>query len=122
MRRKLVELYDRLLGVTETVDSPEVEAAFRLFVDVWNQKLADAEHVHYLWRDEQCDVYSDVLFLTEVAPELRTVSESGALELNWDAFVEMTRDKRRFGDPQYIGRTWAVVLSYLMADYRYLYF
>ena len=122
VRRKLVELYDRLLGVTETVDSPEVEAAFRLFVDLWNQKLADADHVHYLWREEQCEVSNDHLFLPEVAPELLAANESGESDFNWDAFVEMSRDKRRFGDPRYIARTWAVVLSYLMADYRYLYF
>ncbi len=121
VRRKLVELYDRLLGVTETVDSPEVEAAYRLFVDVWNQNLADADSTHYLWREEECRVAADHLFLSEVAPELLTTDESGGSDFNWDAFFEMERI-RPFGDPQYIARTWAVVLSYLMADYRYLYF
>ena len=122
VRRKLVELYDRLLGVTETVDSPEVEAAFRLFVDFWNLNLADADSAHYLWREERCDVSNDHLFLSEVAPELVAVKESGSSDFNWDAFHEMSSDEHRFGDPQHIGRTWAVVLSYLMADYRYLYF
>ena len=121
VRRKLVELYDRLLGVTETVDSPEVEAAFRLFVDLWNQKLADADSTHYLWREENCRVDADHLFLSEVAPELLTADESGRSDFNWDALGEMQRI-RPFGDPQHIARTWAVVLSYLMADYRYLYF
>ena len=121
VRRKLVELYDRLLGVTETVDSPEVEAAFRLFVDSWNQNLADADSAHYLWGEEQCNVAADHLFLSEVVPELLSVNERGGSGFNWDAFGEM-QEIRRFGDPQYIARTWAVVLSYLMADYRYLYF
>ena len=122
VRRKLVELYDRLLGVTETVDSPEVEAAFRLFVDVWNQKLADGDHVHFFWQEEECQAHKDDLFLPEVAPELLEVSESGGSRFDRDALNEMLRDRRRFGDPHEIGRTWTVVLSYLMADYRYLYF
>ena len=34
IRSKLVELYDKLLGVQVTPYSPDVEAAYRLFVDV----------------------------------------------------------------------------------------
>ena len=122
VRRKLVELYDRLLGVTETVDSPEVEAAFRLFVNVWNRNLADRDSGHYLRGKEECRVGSDNLFLSEVAPELLSTNESGSSQFNWDALHEMSSDDHRFGDPHQIARTWAVVLSFLMADYRYLYF
>ena len=38
IRNKLVELHDKLLGVQVTSDSPDVEAAYRLFVDVWQRK------------------------------------------------------------------------------------
>lgn len=119
VRRKLVELYDQLLGVTETVDSPEVEAAFRLFVDVWNQKRGDAGSRHFLWGEERCTVAGDHLFFSQVADELLTFDDRGSTVFNWDAFGEMSR---HFGDPDHIARTWAVVLSYLLADYRYLHF
>ena len=121
VRRKLVELYDRLLGVTETVDSPEVEAAFRLFVDVWNLKRGDAASRHFFYGEERCAVGNDHLFLSEVADELLLIDDQGNSKFNWDAFGEI-HDSRPLGDPDSIARTWAVVLSYLLADYRYLYF
>ena len=64
---------------------------------------------------------NDHLFLSEVVPELLSANESGSSDFNWDAFDEMSR-RRPFGDPDYIAQTWSVVLSYLLADYRYLYF
>ena len=95
VRRKLVELYDRLLGVTETVDSPEVEAAFRLFVDVWNQKRIDADGIGFFWGEEECTVGSDRLFLSEVggrgAPHVRRARElpnsTGTFLMRSDAAV-----------------------------------
>ena len=121
VRRKLVDIYDRLLGVTETVDSPEVEAAFRLFMDVWNLKRREGSSGHFLWREQQCTIANDHLFLSEVVPELLSANESGGSDFNWDAFDEL-QHSRPFGDPDYIAQTWSVVLSYLLADYRYLYF
>ena len=121
IRRKLVELYDDLLGVTETVDSPEVEAAFRLFVDVWDQKRTDAAGNSF-WMGEECPIFSDHFFMTEVlGEEFIRFDDRGNTEFNWDAFNEIQRSGS-YEDPNYILRTWAVVLTYLLADYRYLYF
>ena len=38
IRRKIVELHDKLLGVQVTPNSPDVEATYGLFVDVWERK------------------------------------------------------------------------------------
>ena len=41
IRSKLVELHEKLLGVRVTPRSPDVEAAFRLFVEVWERKRSE---------------------------------------------------------------------------------
>ena len=43
IRSKLVELYDILLGIQVTPYSPDVEIAYRLFVDVWERKLRSGD-------------------------------------------------------------------------------
>ena len=61
IRSKLVELHEKLLGVTVTVDSPEVETAFRLFVEVWDRKRpANGSD----WREERidCDIGDERYF------------------------------------------------------------
>ena len=46
IRSKLVELHDKLLGVQVEPDSPDVEAAYRLFVDTWQRGRATL-HGHF---------------------------------------------------------------------------
>ena len=122
IRRKLVELHEKLLGVTVTVDSPEVEAAFRLFVEVWERKrYANGSD----WREEDivCDI-SDQLYFEGIADDVLQVytDENGDSDyhFNHDRAGEVL-DKAGFNRPDPVVRTWGVVLTYFLTDYRYLF-
>lgn len=38
IRTKLVDLHESILGMTAAIDSPDFDAAYRLFVEVWRRK------------------------------------------------------------------------------------
>ena len=120
IRRKLVELHEKLLGTTESVDSPDVEAAFQLFVEVWEHKRNTED-----WREEDiaCDIHDDWYF-EGIADDVLQINEDGELEVNGDRADEILDDADWWGqgrqDP--IVQTWVVVLAYLLTDYRYLFF
>ena len=122
IRRKLVELHQKLLGVTVTVDSPEVEAAFRLFVEVWErERRANGPD----WQEENivCDI-QDQFYFEEIADDVLQVyrDEYGwpDYSINWDRAGEIL-DKAGFNRPDPVVRTWVVVLAYFLTDYRYLF-
>ena len=48
IRAKLVELHEKLLGVEVTPHSPDVDAAFNLFVDVM-ERGQGSEETHFRW-------------------------------------------------------------------------
>ena len=122
IRRKLVELHEKLLGMTVTVDSPEVKAAFRLFVEVWERKRrANGSD----WREEDivCDI-QDQLYYEGIADDVLQVYTDD----NGDSFYHFNEDRAGeildeagFGRPDPVVRTWVVVLAYFLTDYRYLF-
>ena len=119
IRRKLVELHDNLLGVQVSPDSADVEAAFRLFVEVSERALAEGNDWFEWW---VCD-FSDHSFfegILEDAVVLRTNEYGSWYELDWDSVVAFAEDVD-FSDPHAAARAWQVVLAYLMMDDRYLY-
>ena len=120
IRRKLVELHEKLLGATVSVDSPDVEAAFRLFVEVWDHKRNTED-----WREEDtsCDI-RDHLYFEGIADDVLQYNEDGDLEFNWDRANEILDDAdwSSQGRQDSIVPTWVVVLAYLLTDYRYLFF
>ena len=124
IRSKLVELHQKLLGVTVTVDSQEVEAAFRLFVEVWERKRY-ANDGSPDWREDSiaCDI-GDQLYFEGIADDvLQLYTDDNGYSyygFNEDR-VDEIRDKADFNRPDPVIRTWVVVLAYLLMDYRYLY-
>ena len=125
IKSKLVELYDKLHGVSVTTDSAEVQDAYALFVEVWERKRG-AYGGHFLWNDENIDYgawASDQHFFDGIDDDLwrDELNEHGnPLGWDWDrvhAFIESVD----WSDTQAVARTWTVVLAYLMMDYRYLY-
>ena len=120
IREKLAELHENLLGETVSVDSPDVEAAFRLFVETWEHKRNTRE-----WREEYivCDVRDD-WFFEGIADDVLQYNEDGDLEYDWERADEILDDAdwRDRGRQDPIVRTWIVVLAYLLTDYRYLFF
>ena len=117
IRRKLVELHEKLLGVTVTIDSPEVEAAFRLFVEVWERKRrANADGPDWREEDIVCDI-RDQLYFEGIADDVLQVytDENGDSDyhFNHDRAGEIL-DKSGFHRPDPVVRTWAVVLAYFL--------
>ena len=125
IRNKLVELHDKLFGVRVTPDSPEVQAAYRLFVDVWTRGREAQDDRLEFW---QCNVYGRDHFYFEGILDNTIVeyeNERGHryYHFDWDRIEDFLHsiDPHPFSDPQYAAQTWVVVLAAMMMDYRYLY-
>ena len=122
IRSKLVELHDELLGVQVTRHSPDVEAAYRLFVDVVERRRETQEDRIEFWK---CDIggFGDMLYFEGVLPDALTWIEDEYwpyYDIDWDR-VGPFLDSIDWSDPHYVAQAWIVVLAYLMTDYRYLY-
>ena len=112
VRDKLVELHDKLLGVQVTPDSPDVEAKYRLFVDV----MTRGREAHNDWFNPfRCDFAHDHFFLEGIL-------DGAVIERNFDLNrVHAFYDGIDFSDPRHTAQAWVAVLAALMMDYRYLY-
>lgn len=116
IRRKLVELHWKLFGVTVSLHSPDVEAAYQLFVDVWERKRRTEGSDFYDGQTE-CPV-EDTAYFDGIIADAVAIDEQGNSSIDWDR-VESSWNFQ-MEDPHHAVRTWVVVLAYLMADYRYL--
>ena len=122
-RRQLADLHRDMLGVAVAPDSAEVDEAFRLFADVWRRKREAGEEGDICW-PAQCRWWDDLRFFEGIddgpSPPVWVEREDGYGDWEWiyDPVWEFLEDKR--ADPNYVSRTWAVVLAYLMTDHRYL--
>ena len=123
IRTKLAELYDKLLGVRVTPYSPDVEAAYGLFVDVWERKRALQADEPWTLTNWFCRL-NDISYFERILDDavVRRENESGDVwyEFDWDRIRDFM-DGVDFSDPQAGAQTWVVVLAYLLMDYRYLY-
>ncbi len=114
IRKKLVELHERLLGVEVDDASPEIHIAYDLFVNVWGRKQNSAD-VNF-FQEYGCDFSQDTEYLDGIL-EGAILDDGG-----WDYdHVQEFVDNADTGDPRGVARTWVVVLAYLLMDYRYLY-
>ena len=121
IKGKLVELHDKLLGVQVTPDSPDVEAAYRLFVKVMERGRASGRDWFEFWH---CNWSHDLTFFDGLADDVVVLYENEDgwqwYGLDWDRIEDFTEDID-FSDPHAAAQAWKVVLTYLMMDYRYLY-
>lgn len=117
IRAKLVDLHWKLFGITVAMDSPDIDAAYRLFVEVWERKRA-TEGVRFLDSGTQCAI-EDTRYFEGILDDVAVTDEWGNSRIDWDR----VRDSWDLDmqDPNHTVRTWTVVLAYLMTDYRYLY-
>ena len=116
IKSKLVELHETLFGVAVTANSPDVEASYQLFREVWERKR-NTEGSHF--GENECDISDARYFegLVENPWEYSKWGDSQISQRAWDFF-----DRTDRSDPFHVARTWVVVLAYLLSDYRYLYF
>ena len=123
IRSKLVELYDKLLGVQVTPHSPDVEAAYQLFVDVMKRGRAAQIEWFDFWSCNSWDWDWDLLVLEGLVDD--AVAEGGDefgrwYEVDWDRVADFV-NTTDWSDPHHTAHAWVVVLAYLLGDYRYLY-
>ena len=121
VRAKLVELHETLLGVSVADDSPDVQAAFDLFYEVWERQRTATDELDFRQID-RCDMYTDRRFFEGIDDEMwiDELNEYGE-PIGWDnerltTFFEETE----MPDTQHVARTWVVVLAYLLTDYRFI--
>ena len=124
IRAKLVELFDKLHGIQVAADSPEVQDAYDLFVEVWQRKRQQ-DGSHFLWNDENVEVewLSDQYFFDGIGGDFwsEELNENGdVVGWDWD-LINPFIESQDWSDLHAVARTWTVVLAYLMMDYRYLY-
>jgi len=122
VRKKLVELYDAMLGVQVTPHSPDVDSAYRIFFGVLEREKSD----WFTHNDNgRCSIWDDIYFFDGILDD--AVKEYGdeseywrSYELDWD-YVNAFMNSIDFSDPRHAARAWVSVLAYLLMDYRYLY-
>ena len=124
IRGTLVQLHDKLLGVQVTPDSPGVESAYRLFVDMWTRGREAGDDRLVFW---QCGNGGDHFFYEGILDNtiVEYENESGHRYYSFDSdriddFLRSV-DPHPFSDPHHIAQTWVAVLAAMMMDYRYLY-
>ena len=94
-----------------------MEAAFRLFVEVWERtRLADPRE-----EDISCDT-NDHLYLEEIADDVLKYDEEGYEYFDWERANEILEEFDYWsGARNPVVRTWVVVLAYFLTDYQYLF-
>ena len=98
IRRKLVELHQKLFGERVTSQSEEVSRTYEFLVDVWNRKRESTWSRFF--DGSECRWSSDARYFDDI-PD----NALNALDLS---------------DPDAIARTWTVVLAAMLMDPRYL--
>ena len=125
IRSKLVELHDKLHGVQVTPDSPGVEAAYRLFVDVMTRgREAQDNRLKF----SQCNRYGRDHFYFEDILDDAVIEKENERGHRYYGFhggrIEdflYSIERYPFSDPHSTAQAWVVVLAAMMMDYRYLY-
>jgi hypothetical protein len=132
IKAKLVELHERLHGNTFTVSSPEIDLAYQLFVDSWdelrNLPNASRDYANINWApDLTCGVWRDyeigVGMPTDIVPYTTESNDWGSGPFpNIRLSDEMNQYLSLAGtDPLFTKRAWVTVMTYMLSHYDYLY-
>lgn len=127
IREKLVELHKTLFGITYTTNNADINDAYQLYVDSWNDIRSAPNAVQYSnisgaaelrcnwWRDFEIGVGLPVSEPQSVDyfyldfPYLHSSEEADAYLVNAG------------NDPQFAKRAWITVMFYMLSHYDYLY-
>ena len=118
IKARLAALHWDLLGIRVSADSPDVEEAYGLFADVWEQRRAADDTRLCDWPTGRCQFHVDQGFFEGIVEEqpLRG-NAAGWRWLDWDRVHRIIGET---ADPYHVAQSWAVVIALLMTDYRYL--
>ena len=120
IRRKLADLHQKLFGAAVAIDSPDVNEAYDLFVEVWNRKRA-SEEAGFSNSRFHCTDGGDHFYFDGLVNDVLGFNQYGGSQLQSDRIRAFNRGIE-MSDPHHTVRTWVVTLAYLLTDYRYLYF
>lgn len=120
IREKLVELHWKLFGVSASVDSPDIEESYGLFLEVWKHKRS-TEGTDFNDSEFDCRPWQDHRYYQGLVDDVLEYANWGGSGLNWDRIRDF-RDGIDTTDPNHVVRAWVVTLAYLLTDSRYLYF
>ena len=121
IRNKLAELIEIVLGVEVDAHSPDVEDAYRLFVEVWERRR-ELGGLRFL--DSGCAYGADIRYFDGILDDavVEVVEDWGAYyRYDWSRVNELLYEKSIPYDSSAAARSWVAVLAYLLMDYRYLY-
>ncbi|MEM6989612.1 MAG: hypothetical protein AAF721_03920, partial [Myxococcota bacterium] len=105
VRSNIQYLHQQLLGEFLSVNDPEIDRTYRLFLDLWkNGRSGMAAEV----QEGEANEYPQQL----PGPCQATT--------NYWTGEELSEEKRIVGDENYTVRAWMGVMSYLLQDYRFL--
>jgi hypothetical protein len=101
IRKTLAHLHERILGETRTLDDPEIERAFNLFVAVWRQ-------------GKEGLTATEKPISTDLPQDCRALGDyySGA---------PYPDERKVTTDFNYVVRSWMAVVTYMLGDYKFLY-
>lgn len=131
IKEKLVELHKTLHGNSFTVSSPEIELAYQLFVDSWNEvrNLPNAgDYSNINWApDLTCPKWQDYEFgvglPTDITPYIKEYNDWGSgpyPSLRLSPELDQVLDEAG-ADPLHTKRAWITVMTYMLSHYDYLY-
>ena len=120
IRRKLADLHRKLYGVTVGVDSPDVNEAFDLFLEVWNRRRTTGD-MGFFHGDLTCSEIGDHRYFEGLANDAMWFASGGGSQLDYDVLRAFRRETN-ITDLNHIAEAWVVTLAYMLTDFRYLYF
>jgi hypothetical protein len=99
IRQNLQYLYQRVLGETLALDDPELNRSYQLFIDTWNEgRQAVKDKV-----------------------ENENLTYACRARVNPYTGVDLAEAEQLSKDDNYAVRAWSAVITYLLADYKFLY-
>lgn len=105
IKKNIVHLHKQILGETLPENHPEIERTYQVFLETYREGVKGMSSSDQMikdkypeWLEYPCQVRDDYWTRTELPDE--------------DKLTD---------DPTYVIRSWMAVVSYLMADYQFLY-
>ena len=116
IRAKLAELHHKMLGVELSTNSPEIDATYGFFVDVWNREKDS--RTQRLDHAIPCRWEADRHFLDGLTDK-HLVDNGYETDTDWNVAYGYL-DERDPLDVRGVGKTWTVIISAMLMDPRYL--
>lgn len=125
IREKLVDLHTTLLGETYGINSAEIQLAYDLYLESWQERMDSGEQGFLIWDNrENCNFWNDAFYFEDLPLDGEgTFIQYGD---NGYPYFSPTEEALDFitlgaGDPAHTKGTWVSILTYLLSHYHYLY-